>query len=138
VDMPVIIQDGPQGCLIAQICGELDISTAPDLREQLLAILNRQTTSRLILDLSKLEFIDSSGVAVLINTERRARLLGGSIALVAPQRPVSRVLQICGVDRCLPIFNDVTAAVGRPQSEVVRPLKPGLTREAGDSDCALT
>jgi anti-anti-sigma factor len=138
VDVPVIIQAGPQGCLVVQICGELDIATAPELREQLLAILNRQTTSRLILDLSKLEFMDSSGVAVLIDTDRRARLLGGSVALVAPQRSVSRVLQICGVDRCLPIFTDVSAAAGGPQSDPVQPLHPGLSPQAGESDCAVT
>jgi anti-sigma B factor antagonist len=138
VDMAVIIQNGPQGCTVVHICGELDIATSPDLREQLLAILNRQTSSRLILDLSKLEFMDSSGVAVLINTERRARLLGGTVALVAPQRPVLRVLQICGVDRCLPIFHDISAAALGPHSDLVRPLQHGLAPEAGESGCVVT
>jgi len=123
VYMAIIVKDAPQGCAIVQICGELDIATAPDLREQLLAILgDRRTPSRLILDLSKLEFMDSSGVAVLINTERRARLLGSSLALVAPQRPVARILQICGVDRCFPVFDDVTAAAVGPQADLPRLL----------------
>jgi anti-anti-sigma factor len=116
--MAVIVKDAPEGCAIVQICGDLDISTAPELREQLLAILgDRRTPRRLILDLSKLEFMDSSGVAVFINTERSARLLGCSLALVAPQRAVARILQICGVDRCFPVFDNVSAAAIGPQSD---------------------
>ncbi|HTX80579.1 MAG TPA: STAS domain-containing protein [Streptosporangiaceae bacterium] len=137
MDMAIIIQDALQDCTIVQICGELDISTAPDLRERLLAILSRKTVSRLILDLSKLEFMDSSGVAVLVNTERRARLLGRTVVLVAPQRPVLRVLQICGIDHCFPIFDDINAAAVWPQADLPGPLQSGDAPEAGDSDCAL-
>jgi anti-sigma B factor antagonist len=138
VDMAIIIQDAPQECTIVQICGELDVSTAPELRERLLAVLNRRTLSRLILDLSKLEFMDSSGMAVVVNTERRARLLGRTVVLVAPQRPVSRVLQICGVDRFLPIFDDISAAAVVPQADLPWPSQSGYAPAAGKSDCAVT
>jgi anti-sigma B factor antagonist len=136
VDMTIIIRDASQECTIVQVCGELDILTAPDLRERLLAVLNRRTLSRLILDLSRLEFIDSSGVAVLVNTERRARLLDRTLVLVAPQRAVLRVLQICGVDHCLPIFDDLSAAAVWPQTDL--PLQSEDASEVGDSDCAVT
>lgn len=138
MDMAIMIQDAPQECTIVQICGELDVSTAPDLRERLLAVLNRRTLSRLILDLSKLEFMDSSGVAVVVNTERRARLLGRTVVLVAPQRPVSRVLQICGVDRFLPVFDDISAAAVVPQADLSWPSHSGYAPAAGNSDCAVT
>jgi anti-sigma B factor antagonist len=120
VGIAIIIQDAPQGSTIVQVCGELDIATAPDLREQLLAVLDRRTSSRLILDLSRLEFMDSSGVAVLVNTQRRARLLGRTVALVAPQRPVSRVLQVCGLDGHFSIFADTSAAAVTPQADLPR------------------
>lgn len=138
MDMAMIIQDAPQECTIVQICGELDISTAPDLRERLLAILKRRTLSRLILDLSELEFMDSSGVAVLVNTERRARLLGSTVVLVAPQRPVSRVLQICGLDRYLPVFDDIGAAAVGPLADLPPPFQSGYAPAAGKSDRAVT
>jgi anti-anti-sigma factor len=136
--MAIIIQDAPQECTIVQICGELDVSTAPELRERLLAVLNRRTLSRLILDLSKLEFMDSSGMAVVVNTERRARLLGRTVVLVAPQRPVSRVLQICGLDHYLSIFDDISTAAAGRQADLPRPLQSGYAPEAGESDCAVT
>jgi anti-anti-sigma factor len=138
VDLAIIIQDAPQDCTVVQICGELDISNAADLRERLLAVLNRRTVSRVILDLSKLEFMDSSGLAVLVNTERRARLLGRTVVLVAPQRPVSRVLQICGVDGYLPIFDDISAAAVGPPADLPRPSQSGYAPAAGKSDRAAT
>lgn len=60
--------------LIATLCGELDIASAPTLREQLLSLL-RPATSRLVLDLSAVSYADASGLAVLVGTARRARLL---------------------------------------------------------------
>lgn len=134
--MAIIIQDAQTKYTIVQVCGELDIETAPDLRERLLAVLNRRTPSHLILDLSKLEFMDSSGVAVLVNTERRARLLGGTVALVAPQPTVLRVLQVCGLDRYFYIFDDINAAAVGPQADLPRFLQPRALSEAGESDCA--
>jgi anti-sigma B factor antagonist len=139
VDMAIIIQDEPPEYTIAQICGELDISSAPDLRERLLAILNRRKLSRLILDLSKLEFMDSSGVAVLVNTERRARLLGRTMVLVAPQRPVLRVLQVCGMANYFLIFDDISAAAAvGAQADLPEPLQCEDAPEVGESDSAVS
>jgi anti-anti-sigma factor len=106
-----IIEDAPHGWTLVRLRGELDVASAPDLRERLLDLLNRLTPSGLILDLSKLDFIDSSGTAVLVGTERRARLLGCTLVLVAPRAPVSRVLQICGLDQHFLIVRNVAAAV---------------------------
>jgi anti-anti-sigma factor len=130
MDMAIIVQDVSRECTIVQICGELDISTAPDLRERLLAILNRRAPSRLVLDLSKLEFMDSSGVAVLVSTERRTRLLGSTVVLVDPQRPVWRVLQVCGLDRYFLLFADVAAAIEGP-ADLPRPLRTAALSDAG-------
>ena len=116
-----IIEDASQRRTIVKLCGELDIANAPDLRERLLAILSRRTPNNLVLDLSKLEFIDSSGIAVLVNTERRARLLGCALVLVAPQAAVSRVLQICGLNHHFLIFETISAlapAAQRPSEQV--------------------
>ena len=62
------------GITIAGLSGELDIARTPALREQLLRLL-RPGSSRLVIDLSKVSHCDASGLAVLIGTGRRARLL---------------------------------------------------------------
>jgi anti-sigma B factor antagonist len=111
--MPVdlaITEDEQHGCTLVTLCGEFDIVSVPEVRDQLLVILDRRAPSRLILDLSQLEFIDSSGTAVLVNTQRRARLLGCTLALVAPQPAVARVLQISGLDRHFLIFENFESA----------------------------
>jgi anti-sigma B factor antagonist len=110
VNLAVIVEYAQEGCAIVKLCGELDVASAPDLREQLLVILDREAPKKLILDLSKLEFMDSSGTAVLVNTDRRARLMGCTLSLVAPQQSVLRVLQICALDHYFVIFENVSAA----------------------------
>jgi anti-sigma B factor antagonist len=108
----VIVNDVTRGCTVVRLSGELDISSAPNLREQLLVILDRQAPSCLVLDLSKLDFVDSSGIAVFVNTQRRARLLGCTLMLVAPRAAVLRVLQICGLEHHFPILQNVSAPGG--------------------------
>ena len=74
------------GVTIAELTGEVDIASVPALREQLLRLL-RPGSSRLVIDLPKVSHCDASGLAVLIGTGRRARLLGGflRLAAVSPQ-----------------------------------------------------
>jgi anti-anti-sigma factor len=70
---------------IAELRGELDMTSSPDLRDQLLGLL-RRSSSQLIVDLSGVTYCDASGLAVLVGTERRARLLGGSLQLTGLHR----------------------------------------------------
>jgi anti-sigma B factor antagonist len=97
------------GITIAELAGELDIATAPALREQLLGLL-RPGSSRLIVDLSKVTYCDSSGLAVLVGAGRHARLLGGFLHLAAASSQTLRVLQLTGLGQHLPLFPTVGAA----------------------------
>jgi len=98
---------------IAELSGELDIACAPALREQLLGLL-RPGSSRLVIDLSKVSHCDASGLAVLIGTGRRARLLGGFLRLAAISPQVDQALHITGLRRHLGVFPTVRAATGQP------------------------
>jgi anti-anti-sigma factor len=75
---------------------ELDPARAPALREQLLGLL-RSGSSRLVIDLSEVSHCDASGLAVLIGTGRRARLLGGFLRLAAVSPQVDQGLHITGL-----------------------------------------
>jgi anti-sigma B factor antagonist len=90
------------GVTIAELAGELDIESAPALREQLLSLLS-PGSSRLVIDLSKVSSCDASGLAVLVGTGRRARLLGGFMRLAAVSPQAARVLHITGLHRHLPV-----------------------------------
>lgn len=102
------------GITVAELTGELDIASAPVLREQLLSLL-RPGSSRLVIELSKVGFCDASGLAVLVNTGRRARLLGGFLRLAAVSPQVERVLRLTGLHRHFPIFPTVQAAATGPR-----------------------
>jgi len=102
-----------RGYLVAVLSGGLDDTRAPALREQLLRML-RPAASRLVLDLSLVSHVDAVGLAVLVGTERRARLLGGSLRLAAVKPAVGMVLRAAGLDRLLEIFPTVQSAVSSP------------------------
>jgi anti-anti-sigma factor len=109
------------GYVIAALSGELGIASAPALREQLLRLL--RAASHLIIDLSAVEHADASGLAVLVGSRRRARLLGGSLRLAAPSPEVARVLSATGMNQHFEIFPTVRAAItGQPRRpEVIFP-----------------
>jgi anti-anti-sigma factor len=98
------------GCTVVVLSGELDITSAPALREQLLGLLS-PAASRLIIDLSAAGYTDASGVAVLVGTARRARRLGGWLRLASPAPEVTRVLLVTGTGRHLATFPTVQAAL---------------------------
>ena len=102
------------GITIAGLSGELDIACAPALREQLLGLLS-PGSSRLVIDLSKVSHCDASGLAVLIGTGRRARLLGGFLRLAAVSPQVDQGLHITGLRPHLGVFATVQAATASPQ-----------------------
>ena len=119
------------GITIAELTGELDLASAPALREQLLSLL-RPANSRLVIDLSKVSFADASGLAVLVSTASRARLLGGFLRLAAVSPPTRQVLHITGLDRNLAIFPTVqAAATGLPAPTMAK--RGDLVRETDRS-----
>jgi anti-sigma B factor antagonist len=101
-----------RGYLVAVLSGGLDGTRATALREQLLRML-RPAASRLVLDLSLVSHV-ASCLAVLVGTERRARLLGGSLRLAAVKPAVDMAVRAAGLDRLLEIFPTVQSAVSSP------------------------
>jgi anti-sigma B factor antagonist len=87
---------------VVHLSGEIDIFTSEALRRRLLGAL-RSSTSMLVLDLSEVSFCDASGLAIMVGIQHRARARGIGFALTAPRPNMTRVLNITGLDRSLPI-----------------------------------
>jgi len=100
---------GTDGFTVVTIRGELGIAAAPALREQLLILL-ASGANRIVVDLSRVTFCDSSGLAVLVGAARRASLLGGALRLAAAPPPVLIVLRLTGLDTHFETFPTVPAA----------------------------
>jgi anti-anti-sigma factor len=99
-----------RGYVVTALSGRLDSARAPAVREQLLRLL-RPAASQLVLDLTLVSDIDAAGLAVLVGTERRARLLGGSLRLASARPAVSMAVHAAGLDWLLGSFPTVQAAV---------------------------
>jgi len=89
--------------------GELDLATSPELERLVLGRL--QEGGRVVLDLRELEFMDSSGVRVLVAAHARAQSDRADLRIVrpAPGSAVERIITVSGIDRALPFVDDVDA-----------------------------
>jgi anti-sigma B factor antagonist len=97
--------------VVAHVTGELDVSSAPHTGDQIAEAV--PTAARgLVVDFSALEFIDSSGIAMLFGLARKLSSRRQELRVVAPaDRPVARVLEIVEFDRAAPIHADLDGAV---------------------------
>lgn len=84
------------------LLGEFDLATAPQFLDKLDPVL-ANGVHRITVDLSDLEFIDSSGLAALMRAAIRQREKGGDLVLQAPTPSTLRVLEITGLVALLPI-----------------------------------
>jgi anti-sigma B factor antagonist len=80
-----------------KITGELDLYTAPDVRDELAAL--PAEARRVAVDLTELTFVDSAGIAALLVAARRLRAHGGVMMLLVDDPHVLRVLEVSGLDR---------------------------------------
>ena len=94
-------------CVILRLTGEIDLLTAPLLRDAGLAA-TRQHAPIIRFDLSGVTFMDLTGLKALLVTRRRAVRDGVQIHLVGPGRNVMRVLEATGTDRLFAITRDGT------------------------------
>jgi anti-sigma B factor antagonist len=98
------------GCVVLQVRGEVDFGSAPDRDQRLSAIL-RIRPPAVVLDLSRLTFLDCAGAGVLVAASRRAASRGAGLVLAAPRPTVARLLRITGLDRHFLIFPTVATAI---------------------------
>ncbi len=88
--------------------GELDIASTDELEKQLTAI-EADSPGTLVLDLRRVEFIDSTGLRALIAADERARSGGRRLAVVRGPDAVARLLTVTQLDQRLEIVDDPDA-----------------------------
>ncbi|WP_018654332.1 STAS domain-containing protein [Actinomadura flavalba] len=91
--------------------GELDLYTAPRLQAALASLL-RDEADHIVVDLSGVEFCDSTGMNVLLSAMKRVQGKGGSFELAAPRTSVRRILQVTGLDTVFTVVDAVPAMDG--------------------------
>ena len=92
--------------------GEIDLYTVPKLQRELANLLAASDPVRLVVDLSGVDFCDSTGVNVLLAAHRQAREKGGDLELAAPRPAVRKILQVTGLESVFTVTDDPAHAVG--------------------------
>ena len=99
--------DQADGYTICRPVGELDAFTVSQFRQTLAELA---TNSRLLIDMSKVPFVDSAGLGALIGGIRRARELGGDVAVACNRPTLTRLLKTTGFDRIVTVAETVDQA----------------------------
>ena len=98
------------GIEVIDVGGEIDIYTAPRLRELLIDLVSKNNY-QLIVNLDKVEFLDSTGLGVLVGGLKRMRAHDGSLDLVCTQEPILKIFRITGLTKVFGIYRSVDQAI---------------------------
>src|SRR4028119_1051231 len=95
---------------VVRIAGEIDVYTAPKLREALIDLVN-EGNYHLIIDVEAVEFLDSTGLGVLVGGLKRVRAHNGSLSVVCTQERLLKIFRITGLTKVFSIRESVDAAL---------------------------
>jgi anti-sigma B factor antagonist len=109
--VPSARKDGDAVVVAAR--GEIDLNNSPDLRSELFTILNRHAPKRLILNLAEVPYMDSSAVAVLVETLQKMRKTGGKVYLTNLQPRVQGLIEIARLGTIFVITKDEAEALAK-------------------------
>jgi anti-sigma B factor antagonist len=101
------------GHTVVEVRGEVDIYTSSLLRERLVEVVEGGAR-QVVVDLSQVDFLDSSGLGVLVGALKRLRTVGGDLSLVCTREKLLKIFRITALDRVFSLHQTVDAATGRP------------------------
>ena len=99
---------------VFDLTGSLDIATSPTVRAALTSASERGS-HRLIVDLTQVDFLDSTGLGALIGGQRRAKEFGGEVRLVVKEGQILRLLRITGLLKVFAVYPTLDEAVADGQ-----------------------
>jgi anti-sigma B factor antagonist len=105
--------DPASKAVVASIRGEIDLHNSTDLRGVLLELLAKHEPKRLVLNLAQVPYMDSSAIAVLVESLQKIRKIGGRIFLTDLQPRVKGLLEIARLDSIFVVARDEADALSR-------------------------
>lgn len=97
---------------VLDIEGEVDVYTSPQLKQDLMSFAERGI-KHVIINLSKVEYLDSTGLGVLIGGLKRLREAGGNLVLVGPDMRIQRIFEITGLNNIFDIYETEAEAAAK-------------------------
>jgi anti-sigma B factor antagonist len=104
------------GHTVVEVRGEVDVYTASILRKRLLQVIDGGAEN-VVADLRRVDFLDSTGLGVLVGALKRLRMAGGDLALVCDSEKLLKIFRITALDRVFALHGTVEAATGTPPAQ---------------------
>ena len=101
---------------LIELEGEVDVYTAPHLKQQMITLLEEGHVE-MVVDLTKVEYLDSTALGVLIGGLKRVRERDGNLQLICPSPRIRRVFEITGLDKIFDIYNTEEETVAKVESK---------------------
>lgn len=105
---------------VVSVAGEIDVYTAPQLRVKLVDLVDAGDR-HLVVDMRNVDFLDSTGLGVLVGTLKRVKAANGSLALVCTQERIVKIFRITGLERVFTIASSVEDAIDVALGDAGRP-----------------
>ncbi|HYY44994.1 MAG TPA: anti-sigma factor antagonist [Actinomycetota bacterium] len=96
---------------VVDVTGEIDVYTAPKLREKLIELVSEGTYD-VVVNLEGVDFLDSTGLGVLVGALKRVKAHDGNLSLVCTQDKILKIFKITGLTKVFPIHDSVEEATG--------------------------
>lgn len=101
-----------EGVAVIALAGEVDVYTSPRVKQEIVDLLNAGTR-KLVLDLCGVEYLDSTGLGVMIGGLKRAREKDGDLTLVCDNIRILRIFEITGLTKIFDIYRSEAEALER-------------------------
>ena len=98
------------GAALLTLRGEIDVYTAPRLRQAIIDLVDGGA-DRIVVDMEKVDFLDSTGLGVLVGGLKRVRMKDGSLSIVTTQDKILKIFDITGLSKVFPIFGSLDEAL---------------------------
>jgi anti-sigma B factor antagonist len=95
---------------VIEVKGEIDVYTAPVLREEISSLVDAEHTT-IVVDLTQVSFMDSTGLGVLVGALKKVRTLGGDLALVINEEKILKVFRITALTQVFSIHPSLEEAL---------------------------
>ena len=95
---------------VVEVAGEIDVYTAPKLREAFIDLVP-QGSYQLVIDMEQVEFLDSTGLGVLVGGMKRVRAHDGTLRLVCAQERILKIFRVTGLTKVFPIHDSLAGAL---------------------------
>ncbi len=105
-----VVESEQPGVAVLDVRGEIDVATSPELQEILVELIGRGP-ELLIVNLTDVSFIDSTGLGVLVGAVRDVRARGGDLRLVVTEPHIVKLLELTGLDEVFSVVSNTSDAV---------------------------